>query len=191
MGGDAADVAAVCFRGVLITLETQKGQLVIESESGDVEVKLLRDGKFYESLQIQPGANATRLYAGKYEVILSEGSDAVTLDQPTVEIKRGGTVIARVTEKTPVTGTSGDGRQPTPKDLIETLVVVPIAAATNCFTMASRYRCGCGSWRLSEVVLSWTRQSLLWPRCEPMTLHRRKSQWRLSIRYVMFNCLMK
>ena len=99
--------------------KTQKGELVIQSESADVEVKLLRDGKFYESLEIQPGTNTTRLYAGKYEVILGEGSDSVTLDRPTIEIKRGGKAVAFVTEKPSVPQpASGLGnRQPSSREL--------------------------------------------------------------------------
>ncbi len=84
------------FMGVLITLETQKGQLVIESEDADVEVKLLRDGELYEQLKIVPGTNTTRLYAGQYEVVIDAASDAVMFDQPKIEIKRGETVVAKV-----------------------------------------------------------------------------------------------
>ncbi len=175
----AAMLPLMVFAGVLITLETQKGQLVIESESGDVEVKLLRDGKLYESVQIQPGANATRLYAGKYEVILGEGSDAVLLDQSTIEVKRGGTVIARVTEKPSIPQrASGLGnRQPSPRELIEALggggrrdarlAIPPVAtkmaaslptiltSQTRSYcTKASLYQRGCGSRNWSEAVAS-------------------------------------
>ncbi|MDX1930425.1 MAG: protein kinase [Pirellulaceae bacterium] len=82
--------------GVLITLETQKGTLVIQSESANVEVKLLREGELYEKLKIVPGVNSTRLYAGKYEVVIDAGSDSFSFDQPEIEITRGDTVIARV-----------------------------------------------------------------------------------------------
>ena len=92
----AALLPMLILAGVLITLETQKGQLVIESESANVEVKLLREGELYEKLKIVPGVNSTRLYAGKYEVVIDAGSDSFSFDQPEIEITRGNTVIARV-----------------------------------------------------------------------------------------------
>lgn len=81
--------------GILITLQLDKGQLVIDS-TAKVEVELLRDGELYERLRIEPGANTTRLYAGNYRILLDAGSDAVELDQPQIEIRRGETVVARV-----------------------------------------------------------------------------------------------
>ncbi len=58
---------AVCA-GIVILLETQKGQLVIESEVAGVKVNLLQDGKVYQQLQVQPGAQSTRLFADKYAI---------------------------------------------------------------------------------------------------------------------------
>lgn len=85
--------------GILITLEFQKGQLIIDS-TADIEVQLLRDGEFYERLKIEPGANATRLYAGNYRIILDAGSDGVEVDQQQIELRRGETVVARLRDTT-------------------------------------------------------------------------------------------
>jgi serine/threonine protein kinase len=92
----AAAFAFLFAAGVFITLETQKGQLVIESIDANVEIKVSKAGKVYDSVQLLPGANTTRLYAGNYEVSIGTGSDRFQLDRDTIEIKRGETVIARV-----------------------------------------------------------------------------------------------
>ncbi|MDX1924951.1 MAG: serine/threonine-protein kinase, partial [Pirellulaceae bacterium] len=89
-------VALLAAGGIFITIETQKGQLVIESVAANTEIKISKAGKVYDSIQLVPGANATRLYAGSYEVTIEEGSDQFRLDRDKVEIRRGETVIARV-----------------------------------------------------------------------------------------------
>jgi serine/threonine protein kinase len=92
----AAAFAFLFAAGVFITIETQKGQLVIESIDANVEIKVSKAGKVYDSVQLLPGANTTRLFAGNYEVSIGAGSDRFQLDRDTIEIKRGETVIARV-----------------------------------------------------------------------------------------------
>ena len=92
----AAAFAFLFAAGVFITLETQKGQLVIESIDANVDIKVSKAGKVYDSVQLLPGANTTRLFAGNYEVSIGTGSDRFQLDRDTIEIKRGETVIARV-----------------------------------------------------------------------------------------------
>lgn len=82
--------------GVLITLELQKGQLVIESEVANVSVSLLKDGEVYQQMKIEPGVNTTRLYAGKYRVEIDSGSDAVQIDDRQFTIQKGETTIARM-----------------------------------------------------------------------------------------------
>jgi serine/threonine protein kinase len=82
--------------GVLVTLELQKGQLVIEAPDADVQVRLLQDGEVYKQLKVTPGINTTRLYAGKYQVEIDAGSDSVAIDNERIEITRGGTTMARL-----------------------------------------------------------------------------------------------
>lgn len=84
------------FAGVLITLDLQKGQLVIESEAANVSVSLLKDGEVYQQLKIEPGVNTTRLYAGKYQVEIDSSSNAVQIDDKKFTIRKGETTIARV-----------------------------------------------------------------------------------------------
>lgn len=55
----AAAFAFFAAGGVFITIETQKGQLVIESVDATVELKISKAGKEYDSVQLIPGANST------------------------------------------------------------------------------------------------------------------------------------
>ena len=82
--------------GVMILLETQKGQLVIESEVADVRVQLIRDGEEIQELEIHPGATVTRLRADRYEIVIDSPSDSVHIDKQVFEVRRGRTVVARV-----------------------------------------------------------------------------------------------
>jgi serine/threonine protein kinase len=92
----ASAIAMLSAAGFFMTLETQKGQLVIESVDANAEIKITKAGKVYDSVQLVPGANATKLYAGAYEISIAVGSDRFVLDRETIEIKKGETVIARV-----------------------------------------------------------------------------------------------
>ena len=100
------------FAGILIAIETSKGQLVIESEAANIEVKLLKDGKEYETIQVLPGTQSTRLLAGKYEIIVDSASDQFSIDHDQVEVKRGQTLIARITSKAHASKESVPGNLP-------------------------------------------------------------------------------
>ncbi|MEM7558837.1 MAG: serine/threonine-protein kinase, partial [Planctomycetota bacterium] len=88
-------VPLLILAGIWITLETQKGLLVIESEA-EATVKLLKDGNDFQEVEVKPGPNSTRIYAGKYEVVLAEGSDSLKLTQEQISVTRGGTSIAKL-----------------------------------------------------------------------------------------------
>ncbi|MEO2013897.1 MAG: serine/threonine-protein kinase, partial [Fuerstiella sp.] len=79
---------------ILIRLETDKGQLVIESEVSDIEVHIVGDAKPAGEISIKQGATATRLRAGKYELIINGKSDELTIDNRQFTIQNGGTVVA-------------------------------------------------------------------------------------------------
>ena len=85
------------FAGILLILETQKGQVIIESEVPNLQVELVADGKVYRELELVPGENSTRIYAGQYEVRISDGTDRYVVDQNKFVLKRGERVVARVT----------------------------------------------------------------------------------------------
>ena len=92
-------VPLLAYAGVLIFLETQKGQLVIDSDVADVQVTLHQDGRPDREITLKPGNTTTKLYAGKYEVTIAGASDSITLENGKFEIRKGETVIARVEQK--------------------------------------------------------------------------------------------
>lgn len=91
-----AGFSGLVLAGILLVIETQKGQLVIESEAENVSVKLLADGEEYDTVKVQPGATATKLFAGKYEIVIEGASDDLLIDNESVVIRRGETVIAKI-----------------------------------------------------------------------------------------------
>ena len=87
-----ASFAAFAALGIWLIIETRKGQLVIETDSADVRVKLLANGKQYDEMELHPGANTTRLFAGEYEIEIASGSDRYTLDKNQITVRRGDTI---------------------------------------------------------------------------------------------------
>ncbi len=80
----------------MITLETKQGKLVIESDVANVNIKLLREGEFYDELKVSRGDAATTLFADKYEVVIDGLSDAIVAEGDVIHIKRGETTVARI-----------------------------------------------------------------------------------------------
>ncbi len=90
---------------ILIVLETSKGQLVIESESVALQVKLLKDGEQIQELEIEPGAQTTRLRGGQYEIVIDSPSDHFSISNRQFTIHNGQTVVARITtQDNPIAG---------------------------------------------------------------------------------------
>lgn len=91
--------AGLLCSGLWLVLETNKGQLVIDSQA-NVQVKILRvndgDRKNVEELQIQPGTQTTRLRSGQYEIILDAASDSLSVTNESFTIRNGQTVVARI-----------------------------------------------------------------------------------------------
>ena len=95
----AAAIPLLVLAAVLIVLETQKGQLVIESEVADVRVKVLKDGQPVRDLEIRPGATSSRLRADQYEIVIDSPSDSLRIDKSHVLLRSGETVVARIYER--------------------------------------------------------------------------------------------
>ncbi len=97
-------VAAACLpllilAATFIALETQKGQLIIESNEANVQVSIRRDGTIEDKVQIVPGTNVTKLYAGTYEVVIEGTPERYSLDKQSITLQRGQVAIARITLK--------------------------------------------------------------------------------------------
>ncbi len=92
----AAAIPLMILAGFLITIETQKGQLVIQSDVADVQIKVARDGTVVDEFSVHPGAQATRLRADKYEILIDAPSDQVVIDKQQFSVKNGETVVATI-----------------------------------------------------------------------------------------------
>ena len=89
-------VPLAAFGGFLIYLETQKGQVVVESEVAEVRVRVVSDGKEIDDIQLSQGANSIRLRAGKYELFIESPTDSITMTNQAFVLKKGETIVARI-----------------------------------------------------------------------------------------------
>ncbi|MEM8736500.1 MAG: serine/threonine-protein kinase, partial [Planctomycetota bacterium] len=109
LAGWLAFAALACF-GVMLILETQKGQLIIESPEAGVHVDVVDDDSNQTafSIDMDSETETTRLRSGKYRIVIDAPSDQFRISNETFEILNGQTVVARVSEKAPVESVAGD-----------------------------------------------------------------------------------
>jgi serine/threonine protein kinase len=92
-----AACAGFALYGIIIRWDTKDGQLVIESELSDGEIKIKRvDDGSEQKLKIETGNTVTKLRAGEYQLELASGSDSVSIDNGSFVVATGKTVIARI-----------------------------------------------------------------------------------------------
>ncbi|MEQ1904266.1 MAG: serine/threonine-protein kinase [Pirellulaceae bacterium] len=85
------------YAGIVIILETQQGQIVIESDAPDLQVHLVKDGKVRKQVELVPGENVTHLYAGEYEIRINDGTDSYAIENNSFLLKRREKVVAKIT----------------------------------------------------------------------------------------------
>jgi serine/threonine protein kinase len=95
-GAVASLLLAVIAMGVVITLQTTSGQLVIETASPDVEVRILKAGEPYRDLILEQQAETLRLGAGEYEIEIISNSDGLLIENGSYTLRRGETWLARI-----------------------------------------------------------------------------------------------
>ena len=84
--------------GIVITIETNKGTLIVESLRDGVEVRVKKSGKTVEQLELTTGPKSARLAAGEYEIEILGDTDGLQIQNGKFVLKRGDTVVAKVTE---------------------------------------------------------------------------------------------
>lgn len=85
------------FFGWRIMLESDQGNLVIESASDNTKVEIKRrGGGAAQEMLVEPGTHLTRLQAGEYDITIHEGSDQISIEPKQVQLRRGETVVARI-----------------------------------------------------------------------------------------------
>ncbi|TXT19877.1 MAG: von Willebrand factor type A, partial [Planctomycetota bacterium] len=85
--------------GIVITIETNKGTLIVESLREGVEVRVKKSGKSVEKLELTTGPKSARLAAGEYEIEIIGDADGLQIQNGNFVLKRGDTVVAKITEK--------------------------------------------------------------------------------------------
>lgn len=95
IGVACAAMAGLIYCGITIWIDSQSGWLHIDSDAR-VSIEIVSESAPVKHWKIEPGANSTKLYAGKYRIVLEEGSDGVQLDQQQLLVTKGSVTIAKV-----------------------------------------------------------------------------------------------
>ena len=66
----AAGVTALFCIGIILTLATDKGTLVVRSEVPDITVLVKQGENTVETLKVSQGTDSTTIYSGQYEIVL-------------------------------------------------------------------------------------------------------------------------
>lgn len=96
----AAFLPLAFFAGILITVTTDKGTLVIESDEPGVTVKVTQGDRVVDTLRVEKQPSVLRLYSGKYIVELTgvEG-DGLEISDSKVALNRGEKQIVRIQQR--------------------------------------------------------------------------------------------
>lgn len=132
---------ALLILGARFTLDTSKGQLIIDSKDANLHIHLRRDGQAYRDLEIHPGVQVTKLYGGNYEIVLDQPSDNITISRKKFSIRMGEKLIATVQEK-PGEAVAVNEPQPAAKPAAEAVKVTAKrvkVAAVEAKTVRVRY----------------------------------------------------
>jgi WD40 repeat protein len=111
----AVDFATLQYSPALYRFATNQGQLVIETEDPDVEVKVSRNGELIEIIDAKSKKNIW-LRAGAYQLELTEGKDGLRLSTREFTLERGGEAIVRVWLEPPQPLADGEVRRFTGSD---------------------------------------------------------------------------
>ncbi len=97
----AAALAGIVLLGVVLTLTSRHGTLVVEvdpSEEQDVQIAVRQGGELVEILNAESGW-AIRLKSGEYDIELKGSQDRFEIDRNAVTVRRGDKVTVRVALK--------------------------------------------------------------------------------------------
>jgi WD40 repeat protein/serine/threonine protein kinase len=95
-------VVAGLLGAAVYRVATDKGELVIETESDDVKVVITQGGKLVDVIDTKTDKQISlALRSGEYELALKQGQEGLRLSRDKMTLKRGETVVATVTIGTP------------------------------------------------------------------------------------------
>jgi hypothetical protein len=93
--------------GVVIVLQTDKGDIRIESTVDNIHVGFVKDGKVVDTFVVKQGENVISVRTGKYEIRIDSPSDGIEVSPRSVTVVRGDSTIAKI-EQTPKTAAKLD-----------------------------------------------------------------------------------
>jgi WD40 repeat protein/tRNA A-37 threonylcarbamoyl transferase component Bud32 len=98
-----AFLVAGLLGGAVYRIATDKGELVITTESDDVKVVITQGGKLVDVIDPKTDEQIRlTLRSGEYELELKGAPKGLKLDIERAKLKRGETVLATITRKTPI-----------------------------------------------------------------------------------------
>ncbi|PQO28854.1 serine/threonine-protein kinase [Blastopirellula marina] len=89
---------ALLLAGIFIVLQTNQGTLTIQSDSGDVAVRITQGDDVAKQLTVVQGDNQVRLAAGKYVVEIEGEHDGLTVKNGEVTLLRGDKKLVHIVE---------------------------------------------------------------------------------------------
>ncbi|MFT5322760.1 MAG: serine/threonine protein kinase [Planctomycetaceae bacterium] len=89
-------VIATTLLGVVIFLQTDHGEIRIDSTIDDIQVSVVKDDKVFDSFVVKQGKNVFEVRTGKYEIRIASPSDGIEVSPQRVTVVRGDLTIATI-----------------------------------------------------------------------------------------------
>lgn len=102
------------FAGIFITIATDRGTLIIESDEPGVNVTISQGEKVIEAMRVEQGSKSLKLQSGKYQIELTGvENDGLVMSESQVFLMRGDKQIIKIRrESSESTAANKDSKEP-------------------------------------------------------------------------------
>lgn len=87
---------ATTLLGVVIFLQTDRGEIRIDSKVDNIQVSVVKDGEVFDSFVVKQGENVVKVRTGKYEILIESPSDGIKVSPQLVTVIRGDSAVATI-----------------------------------------------------------------------------------------------